>query len=167
MAMKIESPVETLIGAGVIAIAVGFAVYANQSGGGGGVSSGAYPVVGYFSSAVGVAPGTDVRVAGVKVGTVSSAELDARTYEAKVTLSIREGVSLPIDTLAKVDAEGLLGGSFIALEPGASDEAMAAGDEFEFTQGALSLTTLISRVIAGGGSDDAGGSAGGAATSPE
>lgn len=153
MAQKIENPVEVLIGAIVIAVAAGFAFYANQQTGGG-APSGSYNLVASFSSASGLAPGTDVRVAGVKVGSVAGLELDPKTYQARVTLSIRDGVELPDDSLAKVDSESLLGGTFIALEPGAGIDMLEAGDEFEFTQGAITLSGLIARVLTGGGGGD-------------
>lgn len=152
MAMKLENPVETLVGAVVLAIAIGFAVYASQQTGGS-VASGSYPVIAKFSNATGVSPGTDVRVAGVKVGSVVSTTLDETTFEAAVTMAVNSDLQLAEDTIAKIDAEGLLGGSYVALEPGIEDAMLKPGDEILFTQGAISLTGLISRVISGGGGD--------------
>ncbi|MEO1330394.1 MAG: outer membrane lipid asymmetry maintenance protein MlaD [Pseudomonadota bacterium] len=150
--MKIDNPVETLIGAIVIVVAVGFGFYANQQSGGD-IGASHYPVVGKFSNAAGVAPGTDVRIAGVKVGSVSTIELDPADYEATIIMSVRQNVDIPVDTLAKIDSEGLLGGTYISLEPGASDDPMTSGDSFEFTQGAISLTTLLTKFITNTGGD--------------
>ena len=64
--------VETLVGAAVIAVAVGFFFYASQTAGVGGGVSGGYKVVAEFDNAQGVSVGTDVRLAGVKIGTAFS-----------------------------------------------------------------------------------------------
>lgn len=149
--MKIENPVETLLGAVVIAVAVGFAIFAGQ-GRGLPAAAGSYPVLASFSSVSGVAPGTDVRIAGVKVGSVAEISLDPQSYRAEAVMMIRSDIELPEDTIAKIDAEGLLGGTFIALAPGASFDALEPGDEIENTQGAVSLGGLIAQVLGAMGS---------------
>ncbi|MEL6980679.1 MAG: MlaD family protein, partial [Pseudomonadota bacterium] len=112
---RIENPIETLVGAGVLAAAAAFALFAASSSGA--TIGESYRINAVFDSATGVSVGTDVRIAGVKVGRVAAIELDTQTYRAKTVLALRDGVELPIDSLAKIDSEGLLGGSFIALEP--------------------------------------------------
>lgn len=150
--MKIDNPVETFLGAAVIAVAIGFASYAAQSGGAS-VGPEAYEVVASFSSAGGVAPGSDVRIAGVKVGSVSDVSLDGETFRAVATLAIRAGVELPEDTIALIDADGLLGGSYVSLQPGASFDLLSPGGEIENTQGAISLNGIISRALGAMGGD--------------
>lgn len=152
MASKIENPIETMIGAAVLLAAAGFAFFAASSGGVG-VSSGGYAVKAMFQSASGVNVGTDVRIAGVKVGRVTDISLDPKSYRAEALLTIENDVELPVDTLAKIDSEGILGGSFIALEPGAEEQMLAAGDAIELTQGAVSLLDLISKFGASSGGD--------------
>ncbi|MEM9146657.1 MAG: MlaD family protein [Pseudomonadota bacterium] len=142
---------ETALGAVVLAAAAGFLIYAattaDVSTGGG------YDLVAKFRKAEGLNPGGDVRIAGVKVGTIASMELDPRSYKAVVTVSIREGVIVPDDTAAKIASTSLLGDSFIALVPGASDIALEDGDEFQFTQDSISILDLAAKAVAGGGSD--------------
>ena len=148
--LRIDNPVETAIGFVVIAVASLFAWYASQHGGAK-VGALSYPLIASFSSASGVSPGTDVRIAGVKVGAVSEVALDPKTYRANTTLMIDAGVEVPEDSIAKIDAEGLLGGSFIAIAPGASFDMLPPGDQFEHTQGAISLGSLIAQAIGASG----------------
>ena len=148
--LRLDNPVETAIGFVVIAVAGMFAWYASQHGGGQ-VGSLNYPLIASFSSATGVSPGTDVRIAGVKVGAVSEVELDPKTYRAKTTMLINADVEVPEDSIAKIDAEGLLGGSFIAIAPGASFDPLPPEGEFEHTQGAVSLGSLIAQAIGASG----------------
>lgn len=154
MKMRVESPVETLVGAVVIAVAVGFALFASSSvGDNAAKGDGGYQVFALFSSANGVKVGSDVRIAGVKVGRVSSVALDAETMAARVEMAIQNGVELPDETFATVDAEGLLGGVYISLDPIPGIETLGDGGQIVNTQGAVSLSGLISRFVAGGGSD--------------
>ena len=139
---------ETLIGAAVLAVAGGFLVYAAQTVDLGGVGSGYYELKAPFRKAEGLAVGADVRVSGVKVGTVTSLELDPDTYRAIVSLSIEDVYKVPEDSSVTITSEGLLGGSFVAIDPGASDFFLEAGDEVEHTQGSVNLLELIGKTIA-------------------
>lgn len=140
---------ETLIGAAVLAVAGGFLVYAAQNVDLGSVGSGYYEVSAGFRKASGVATGADVRVSGVKVGSVSGLTLDPVTYRAIASLSIREGVKLPEDSVASITSDGLLGGSYIAIDPGASDFYLEPGGEIENTQGSVDLIELLSKAVSG------------------
>lgn len=153
MSWRIENPIETMVGAVVLVAAGGFAYYAASAGGAS--IGGGYPLTAQFTSATGVSVGTDVRVAGVKVGRVSALSLDADSYQAEATLMVREDVQVPIDTLAKITSENLLGGTFIALEPGAEDATLVAGDSITLTQGAPDLLDLIQEFAGSPSSDDA------------
>lgn len=147
-----SSAAETLIGAAVLAAAAGFIAYAAQTAdisGGGGAR---YEIKAGFRKAVGVAVGTDVRIAGVKVGAVSAMALDPKTYRAVVTLSVDDAIKLPDDSDAAIAAEGLLGGNYVALTPGGSDIMLAPGEEIMFTQGSVDFMDLVGRAIASAGS---------------
>lgn len=141
---------ETLIGAAVLATAGGFFFYA-ASVADVDVATGGYDVTAEFRRAEGIAPGGDVRIAGVKVGTIRSMSLDQRSYRAVVTMTIRAGIDIPEDTAAKITSASLLGDSFIALAPGASDVMLGSGDSFEFTQDSVSLIDLATKAVAGSG----------------
>ena len=143
-----NSVAETVIGAAVIATAVGFALYAGALGGMSASGAGV-PLVANFRSADGIAVGTEVRLAGIKVGTVTDLALDAQTYQARTTFTVREDVAIPEDSDVKVASEGLLGGAFVEITPGASEFMLSAGDEIVNTQGSVSLLNLLMRFGAG------------------
>lgn len=145
-----EDVTELLTGGAVIAVAAGFLFYTAQTAGLGAGGGGSYPLTASFRSIEGVQVGTDVRLAGVKIGSVSGLDLNAETFRADATLSIRDGVVLPIDTAAVVSSEGLLGGNFVELLPGGMLDNLAAGDEIEDTQSAVSLISLLLKFVGGG-----------------
>jgi len=144
-----ENRAELLVGALVLAVAVGFVAYAAASvgavqGGGG------YALTASFRSAQGVSVGTDVRLAGVKVGSVAAMELNPETFRADATLALREGLELPDDSSAVIASEGLLGGNFVELQPGGSPFNYEPGDQIFDTQGAISLIELLSQFVGSG-----------------
>jgi phospholipid/cholesterol/gamma-HCH transport system substrate-binding protein len=138
---------ETMIGAAVLAVAVGFLVYAGKSSGFTGGNADEYEIVANFRSAEGVTVGTDVRLAGVKVGTVTKMELDRQTFQARTIFTIEQGIELPDDSEAKVSTEGLLGGTFLEITPGASDFILEPGEEILNTQGAISFLSLLMKFV--------------------
>lgn len=142
---------EVIAGGVVVAAAAGFLLYASQYGGVG-VQAGTYPLSASFRSAEGVAIGTDIRLAGVKIGTVTGLELDQQTYRAEATFAIDDGVELPDDTAATVASEGLLGGTFIEMLPGGSEFAYAPGDQILDTESSVSIISLLLKFVSGEGS---------------
>ena len=149
-----ENLIEAVIGAGVLLVAGAFLFYATQTTGLGGSSGGNYPVIAKFRSAEGIVIGSDVRLAGVKIGSVTSMSLDPVTYLAETTLSLNNGVDIPDDSQAAVASEGLLGGAFIDIAPGGSEFAIASGEEIIDTQSAVSLLDLLIRFAANSGSEE-------------
>lgn len=141
-----QNLIEALVGAFVIVVAVVFVVifYQRTSGDLGG---GRYEIAALFPNATGVSAGTDVRVSGIKVGTVASQSLDPRTFQARLVLAIDERVRLPIDSSAVIASEGILGGSYVALTPGGDTEMLRQGDEIIDTQGSVDLMSLIGSFI--------------------
>ncbi len=138
--------VETLTGLVVIGLAVAFFVFA-YSLGGVGKGSGGYTIVAEFENAAGISTGSDVRMSGVKIGTVLEQELDPTSYQAVLKLSVDPKIKLPDDSTAKITSEGILGGNFVALEVGGSETMLANGDKIENTQGSIDLFGLISQFI--------------------
>jgi len=153
-----ESRIDAVLGAVVLAAALAFVVYAGQVAGWGPVR-GAYELTASFRSAEGVRVGSDVRIGGVKVGTVAGMTLDPVSFRADLRLSLRPDLVLPDDTLAVIASEGLLGGAFIELMPGGSPFDLAPGDRIEQTQSAVSLVTLLMRAVTGGGAAEGDGAA--------
>lgn len=145
MASRGEALAETSMGAVVIAAAAAFLVYALSNAGAMGGSG--YTVTARFGQVGSLAAGADVRIAGVKVGSVSKVELEPKTYLAKTALSINSDVKLPADSTIKITSDSLLGGQHLAIAPGSSTEDMKPGGEFENVQGAVDLFGLIGQVI--------------------
>lgn len=148
-----ESSTEVLVGGAVLAVAVGFLIYAGQATGFAPTKSSDYPLTASFRSGEGVTIGTDVRLAGVKIGTVRDMSLNDQTYRADTVLALKEGVLIPDDSTIVISSEGLLGGNFIEIFPGGSLENLAAGDEILDTQGAVSLVSLLMKFVSGSGDE--------------
>ncbi|NHB77169.1 outer membrane lipid asymmetry maintenance protein MlaD [Rhodobacter calidifons] len=144
---------EILAGAVVLAVALGFTVFAAR-GAGVGAGADSYALTASFRSAEGVRVGTDVRLAGVKVGTVTALTLNPETYFADATISMRKDVAIPVDSTILIASEGLLGGTFVEVQPGGALEMLEPGGEIEDTQGAVNLLTLLMK-FAGGGTEAA------------
>ena len=144
-----EKRLEIFVGAAVITVAAAFLVYVFQSTGSG-LAADRYSLSASFRSAEGVTVGTDVRLAGVKVGSVSAIELDPVTYRAKTQLAVQSDIQIPDDSAIIVSSEGLLGGSFIEILPGGSPFYVEEGGELEDTQSAVSLVNLLLKFVGGG-----------------
>lgn len=145
---------EVALGGAVLAVAVGFAVYAAQGTGLRLAQAPGYTLTGSFRSAEGVRLGTEVRLAGVKVGQVTRMELEPASFTALVEVRIEERIRLPADTTLAVASEGLLGGTFLELLPGGMPFDLEPGESFQDTQSAVSLVQLLLRAFTG--STDAG-----------
>jgi phospholipid/cholesterol/gamma-HCH transport system substrate-binding protein len=149
--MASRSVIETLMGAVVLIVAAGFVYIAYESGN---ISSnaGGYQVLATFERVDGLSVGSDVRVGGIKVGTVQNQTLDTQTglYQANVTLGIQGNVPLPKDTSAAIVSDGLLGNKYVALEPGGDDAMLAPGDKISQTQSSINIETLIGKFMFGG-----------------
>lgn len=143
--------VESLIGAVVLLVAGWFLVFAYERTDT--VSGEGYVLQARFDRIDGLNIGSDVRVAGIKVGSIVSSELDSETYQALVKFSVASGVSLPLDTAAAISSESLLGGSYLSLLPGAEEEYLVNGDEIEETQDAIDLLGLIGKFTSGGSNE--------------
>lgn len=144
-----ENTTEVLVGGVVLAAAIGFAVYAGQIAGLSGASD-SYPLTASFRSLEGVGVGTDVRLAGVKVGTVTDVNLNPETFRADTTVAVNTGIEIPDDSAIIISSEGLLGGNFVEIMPGGSPYTFEAGDEILDTQGSVSLISLLLKFVSGG-----------------
>ena len=137
-----NSATETVIGAVVLVAAAGFFAFAGKIGG---MSAGSdnYELRASFFSAEGVNVGTDVRLAGIKIGSVVGMELNPETYQAETRIAIDREILLPDDSDIKIASEGLLGGTFVEVTPGGSDFMLNDGEEILLTQSAVSLLNLL------------------------
>jgi len=137
--------VETLLGAAVLAVALGFLAWAYGRSDAG--DPGGYTLRAKFDRVDGLETGGDVRISGIKVGRVLAQELDPQTFRAEVTFSVRNGIELPSDSSAAIVSSGLLGGKYLAVVPGGEDQILADGGEIKLTQSAVNLEDLIGRYI--------------------
>lgn len=147
MSVHFERWGETILGAVVAAVAIGFFVFAAGQAGETGGRTG-YDLVARFQRVDGVAVGSDVRVSGVKVGVVREVALDPATYMARLTMTIDDGVEVLDQSTARVASDGLLGGAYVAIEPAGFDP-LAEGAEIPNTQGAVDLLTLFASFAQG------------------
>jgi phospholipid/cholesterol/gamma-HCH transport system substrate-binding protein len=137
--------VETLIGAVVLAVAGIFLFFAYSNAGVG--TERGYQLNALFDRVDGLNVGSDVRLSGIKVGSVTAAALDPKTFRAKVTFTVHDEVVLPDDSAAKIASQGLLGGNYLQLDPGGSDTNLAPGGTIKYTQGAVDLMGLIGQAV--------------------
>jgi phospholipid/cholesterol/gamma-HCH transport system substrate-binding protein len=143
-----ENTVEVITGGLVLAAAVGFVIYAGQATGFSRTPD-SYPLTASFRSVEGVTLGTDVRLAGVKIGSITAMDLNPVTFFADATISVKQGIALPEDSAILISSEGLLGGNFIEILPGGSPVNLEPGGEIEDTQGAVSLISLLMKFVGG------------------
>ena len=129
----------------VLLVAVGFVIFGARTVDIQG--SDGYILNARFLKVGGLERGSDVRISGVKVGTVVERTLDNESFEAVVTFTVREDLRLPVDTEAGVTAEGLLGGKYLRLFPGLSEDVLTAGQDIVQTRDFQALEDTVSEII--------------------
>jgi phospholipid/cholesterol/gamma-HCH transport system substrate-binding protein len=140
-------PWEMALGGIVLIAAIAFAVFGLTTTGTRLTAASGYALSAEFRSAEGVRPGTEVRMAGVRVGTVTSTALDTETFAARVSVQIDRALQLPEDSTLAVSTEGLLGGTFLEILPGGAPFDLEPGGQFADTQSAVSLVALLLRAF--------------------
>lgn len=151
-----RSAIETVLGAVVLAAAALFLFYSYETANVKRVSG--YEVTADFSGIGGLAVGDDVQISGVKIGSITAVSLDPETYLAKVHMNIDQSVKLPEDTAALISSESLLGGRYLALEPGGAEDMIPPGGRVPYTQAPQNLEQLLGQFIfsmQGSGEDEA------------
>lgn len=146
-----ENAGEALVGLLVVLLAIWFVAFA-WGRTGGGQKANAIRVTALFPNSAGVNVGTDVRVAGLKVGSVVAQKLDPESFQVALTLAIDPTVKLPADSSAAITSEGILGATFIAMLPGGDTVALKNGDTISDTQGAMDLMGMVGQFINRSGS---------------
>jgi phospholipid/cholesterol/gamma-HCH transport system substrate-binding protein len=142
-----RSLAEVAAGGAVLLVALAFLVFAVTNSGRGSMSGPGISLSAKFDRIDGLAPGADVRIAGVKVGSVTDQRIDARTFLAVLTLRVDGGLRIPDDSSAEIASEGLLGGKFVSIVPGGSERILPNGGEITITQSSISLESLLGRFI--------------------
>lgn len=106
-----------------------------------------YLISAEFNKVGSIKVGSDVRVSGVPVGKVVTLFLDPKSFMAQITLDIDSKYIFPIDTVAVIESEGLLGGNFVALIPGGDEDHLTSGDFLEFTQDAVDISQMLGKFM--------------------
>jgi phospholipid/cholesterol/gamma-HCH transport system substrate-binding protein len=165
-----RNAVETVMGALVLVVAALFLFFAYTTSQVSSVRG--YQVMAKFSSAGGLKNGGDVRISGIKVGSITNETLDPRSFQAIVQMSIDPSIKLSVDSVALITSSGLLGDNFVSIEPGNEDDLIPAGGTITHTQAQMSLENLIGQVIYNqaqgtGSKSPGGGASGGGGDVPE
>lgn len=156
--------IETVMGAVVLVVAAVFLFFAYSTSQFRSVSG--YEVTANFERIDGIKEGSDVRIGGIKIGTIVSATLDPKTFLADVRISVDRSIKLPDDTVAEIVSSGLLGDKYLSLSPGGSDKDIPPGGAIKYTQSSVSLEHLIGQAMfspSGDKKQDAGSPQGGGA----
>ena len=140
-----RNAVETVMGAVVLVVAAVFLFFAYTTSQVQSVSG--YNLTAKFNNVDGLKDGGDVRVSGIKVGSILSQHLDPQTFQAVVTVSMDPSIKLSTDSVAQITSSGLLGDKYISIEPGNEDDMIPPGGAITHTQAAMSLENLIGQVI--------------------
>ncbi|HUB94332.1 MAG TPA: outer membrane lipid asymmetry maintenance protein MlaD [Stellaceae bacterium] len=140
-----HNAVETVMGAVVLVVAALFLFFAYSTSQVSAVTG--YTLTARFSRIEGLRDGGDVRISGIKVGSVISQTLDPKTFVAIVKMTIDPSIKLPVDTVATISSNGLFGDKYLSLEPGNEDQTIAAGGQIDHTQSPMSLESLIGQYI--------------------
>ena len=146
MINKRDGLAEILLGGIVFLTTLGFIAYVIQTTSLNKELAGKnFTLIASFQSVDGIRTGSDVLLAGVRVGQVAQIELNKNSFQAMVTLSLFEDYDLPEDTAAVINSDGLLGGKYISLDVGGSELSLKDGDELLYTQSSMSILNLLSK----------------------
>jgi phospholipid/cholesterol/gamma-HCH transport system substrate-binding protein len=151
--------IETVLGGVVLLVAALFLVFAYSNASLRTVSG--YELTAKFDRVDGLNQGGDVKVSGIKVGTITGQDIDPQSYLAVVRFTVDPRIKLPVDSAAEVVSEGLLGSKYLSLVPGADSKTLQPGQEIRFTQSPINLESLIGQFMFSGkagasGSDEQG-----------
>lgn len=135
---------EAIIGAAVLVVAGFFLFYAYSSGQ---KSIPGYILLAKFDRIDGLNAGADIKISGVKVGIVQKLEIDSDTYQATVAMTIGNNIKIPDDSSAEIASESLLGGKYIAIIPGGSEQFLKPNGLINRTQSSISFEGLISKFL--------------------
>jgi phospholipid/cholesterol/gamma-HCH transport system substrate-binding protein len=138
---------EIIVGFLVVAITIIFFLSARNTADVGVSSSESYQLQAKFLRIDGVEVGSDVRIAGIKVGSVAYVGLDSISYEAVIKISVLNQYKIPVDSYISIISSGLLGGKYVDIEPGISDEVLNNGETLTYTRSSVSIESLLSKFL--------------------
>lgn len=137
--------IEALVGTLVLGLAA-FILWFGYSKSGTNLSEG-YALSAYFNRIDGINVGNDIKMGGIKIGTVKHQSIDQKTFMARVDLSIHKEIEIPDDSSIAVVSDGLLGNKYLDISPGGSEENFKDGGVIEHTQSSINLESLIGHLV--------------------
>lgn len=141
---------DILVGGAVLAAVVSGIVYVSGFVGVGLGTADEYELHASFLSAEGIGPGTEVRLAGVRVGQVTSIDLDVGRFVAETIFTMRGDIELPDDSTVAIASDGLIGDAFLEVVPGVSPFELEPGDTVLDAQSPASLVSVLIGIVARG-----------------
>ncbi len=106
-----------------------------------------YEVTARFLKVGGLNVGSDVRINGIKVGTVVAQKLDTENYDAEIVMSLASDIKLPKDSVAAIVGDGLIGDKFIKIEPGHEKEMLQNGDIITNVKDFKTIEDMVGEII--------------------
>lgn len=140
-----KNPVETILGFLVLIFAIFFLFFASSRVNIQKIEG--YPIFVSFLKVGGLEIGADVRISGIKVGSVTKIELDTKTFSAEISLTIKNNIKLPVDTVAVIADSGIMGDKYIRLDPGKSKEKIPPKGYIDKKKDYRSLEDNVSEFI--------------------
>jgi len=107
-----------------------------------------YMINAEFNNISGVKAGADVQIAGVTVGKVRQLELN-KENQAVVGMQVNREVVIPIDSVASVKSQGIIGDKYIQITLGGDESQYKPGETIVDTESAVDLESLISKFAFG------------------
>lgn len=135
-----------LVGASIIGVILAYMIYGYLSDRPGTTEDG-YPLTAKFRSIDGIVEGSKVLLAGLPVGEVTKTDFDPQTNNAILTIAVRHGIELPLDSVAMIVSEGVFGSKFVKIAPGGDLDMLEPGDQFEYVQDSVIFEELLEKVI--------------------
>lgn len=136
---------EASLGAVVLVMAVVFIIFAYSSANV--QMTDGYPLTAEFNRIDGINRGADVRMGGVKIGTVTDVKINNSNYRIVLTMNVHKDTPVPENSAARILAEGLMGSAYVDIQPGGATTLLKAKDQILYTQEAINLVDLLGRFI--------------------
>ena len=142
------SPIEIVMGAMVLVVAVGFLILGMQS-----INNNqkeGYNISLIFGSSSGLKNGDDVKISGINVGKITKLDLDVDDYNARVMVKLFDNIKIPDDSSARITSSSLLGGNYLDIVPGSSDTFLSPNDVVYDTSDPVSFTDMLGKIVFSG-----------------
>jgi phospholipid/cholesterol/gamma-HCH transport system substrate-binding protein len=135
------------IGLGLLTLAILGLIFSYATWGRALTDLGGFEVTATYRRVDGLIVGSKVRLTGIDVGQVASMKVNADSDRADVTMRIRSGVDIPIDSVAAIVSDSLFGDKFIEIDPGGDDRMLGPGGRFDFVQDSIDLIGIFQKMV--------------------